>query len=262
MASATRAALAAARAQLSGVAVKDTAVGEGLLNAARLIGSSVQLRSVLADPGTDVQRKVDLLGRVLNGAPAAAVTLVEGAVASRWSAPNDLPLALEELGIRALANVKASDDVAGELLALAEAISSDAELELTLSSSIGDASAKRGIIERLLDGKAAKATIAIAGGLAEQLRGRRYTAVLQRAAEVVADERGADLARVVSATPLSKTQVKALEDALSAEQGRPVNVAVTLDPALIGGVRVHLGDHIIDGSVQARLRELKLQLAS
>lgn len=261
MASATRAAIEAARQQLAAETPAGIEVGAGLLQAARLIAGSTQLRGVLADPGVAIERKAALLDRVLAGIPAQARSLVDALVASRWSAPGDLPLALEELGIRAVAAAGAAE-LPAELLGFAAVIASDQELELALGSSIGDPAAKRALVERLLAGKASQGAAVIAAELAGQLGGRRIGALLQRAAAFAADQHGSELARVVSAAPLSTAQLAQLEQALSAEQGRPVTVAVSLDPALIGGVRVHLGDHIIDGSVQARLRELKLQLAS
>ena len=67
-------------------------------------------------------------------------------------------------------------------------------------------------------------------------------------------------ATVFSAFPLEETALKELAATLEKRFGRKLNLTVTLDPELIGGVRVVVGDEVLDTSVQARLEQMKAAL--
>lgn len=69
-------------------------------------------------------------------------------------------------------------------------------------------------------------------------------------------------AEVHSAFELSEAQVADLVQRLEAKTGRKVRAAVKLDPALIAGVKVVLGDKVIDGSARAQLAALETALKS
>jgi F-type H+-transporting ATPase subunit delta len=52
-----------------------------------------------------------------------------------------------------------------------------------------------------------------------------------------------------------------LENALTAQAGGPVRLNVVVDPDLVGGVKVEIGDEVVDGTVQSRIAELERLLA-
>ena len=60
-------------------------------------------------------------------------------------------------------------------------------------------------------------------------------------------------AKVTSAHPLSAEQLKALAANLKTRVGRDVQIATTVDPAILGGLVVQLGSQLIDGSIRTRL---------
>lgn len=69
-------------------------------------------------------------------------------------------------------------------------------------------------------------------------------------------------AQITSAFPMSEAQLADLLAALEKKFGRKLNAAVTVDPALIGGVRVIVGDEVLDTSVSARLQQMQTALAA
>jgi F-type H+-transporting ATPase subunit delta len=69
-------------------------------------------------------------------------------------------------------------------------------------------------------------------------------------------------ATATSAAPLAADEVRAMTARLEQLTGGHVELATSVDPSLLGGVVVRLGDRLIDGSVRGRLERLRTQLAS
>lgn len=67
-------------------------------------------------------------------------------------------------------------------------------------------------------------------------------------------------AEVVSAVPLTDAEHKALETRLRAAHGDELAIRFRIDPAILGGLVVRVGDRYIDGSVAARLGQLRQDL--
>ena len=258
MGSATRGALTIARGVLD--AEKATlATGEQLLSAARALASSAQLRSVIADPGVAAADKAGLIARVFAGSDTVAQKVLTSVAGLRWSSPDQLVDSVEELGIRALATT--ASGVEHEIFALDRAVSSDAELEFALGGTFGEPRAKAQLVERLLAKKAAPATIAIVSHLVQSPRERRVGELLSFAARTVADASGGLVATVTAAAPLTSAQQKRLVAQLTKRHGREPRLDVRIEPGVVGGLKVQVGDDVVDGTISTRLADLRLQLA-
>lgn len=262
MGSASRVALRTATQQLQAATGVSLATGEQLLAASRAIESSAQLRSVLADPAVDGVRKSELLAAIFGSLDGVAAQVLTGAVSSRWSTPAELVGGIEELGIRAIALAAGPDaGIEGELFAFGRAVASDNELELAVGSKLGEAPAKAALVDGLLAAKAQPSTAAIVRHLVQSPRGRRIGELLRTAADTVADVAGARIATVTSAVPLGAAHLATLEKTLGARYGQALRINLITDPTIVGGLRVQIGDDVIDGSVAARLADLRIRLA-
>lgn len=73
--------------------------------------------------------------------------------------------------------------------------------------------------------------------------------------------KGIEHARVITAIPLEEADKRQLAGVLSSISSKQVVLAAEVDPSIIGGMIVHLGDKVIDGSVRGRLGSLKKRLA-
>lgn len=260
MGSATTQALAASTAVLDKQRI-GAATARDLFAAARAVAGSPQLSGALADQNTAAEARTALVGAVFGKLSAGARNVVTAAVSQRWSSANDLVAALEELAIRAAAKAEKTADVAGELFGVSRLIASNPELELALGSTLGDPAAKAALVQRLLAGQVSETTILIVSELVRELRGRRVRALLNRVIRVIADQAGRTVATVTTARPLTDEQAERLTANLSRRYGGQIAINQIIDADVVGGIRVQIADDIIDGSISARLTDLRQRLA-
>lgn len=260
MGSASRTALESSKVVLSALPIRGERVGTELLAAARSVAGSPQLRSILADPGISAEDKGRAVGSVFAKLDPTAVSVLAAMSAERWSSPDDLVAGIEEIGVRALVtSAPAGVSIERELFVFETASRSNSELELALSSKLGSPDAKAALVEKLLDG-ASEQTRVLVTHLVRSPRGRRVGEALRNAAAIAADQADLGIAIVRTATALTAPQLRRLEKALGARYGRKLSINQVIDATLIGGVRISIGDDVIDGSVATRLSDLRLQL--
>ncbi|WP_294180330.1 F0F1 ATP synthase subunit delta [uncultured Schumannella sp.] len=262
MGSATRTALEAAKQDLAARKGVTLTSGEQLLSAGRAIESSAQLRAVLADPAVEASEKSALIASIFGALDATASSLLAALASSRWSNRAEFLDGVEEIGIRAIAHAAgAKVSVERELFEVERAVSSDAELELAIGSTLGDTTQKATLVDRLLGASVSPATAAIVRHLVQSPRGRRIGELLRSAADLVADANGRLVATVTSAAPLSAAHEKKLVQTLTARYHREPILNVVIDDRVLGGLRVQVGDEVVDGTIASRLADLRLQLA-
>ncbi len=80
-------------------------------------------------------------------------------------------------------------------------------------------------------------------------------------AERVEARAGVARARVTTAVELDLTARDALVSRLSNATGKTIRAAFAVDPDLLGGARIQVGDHLVDASLRARLHSLRQQMA-
>lgn len=260
MGSASRTALDAAIAALGSAKGVTRATGEQLLAASRAIDGSQQLRALLLDRSVPDAEKAALIGRIFGKLDPAASSLLEGMVSSRWSDPDQLVDGVEEIGIRAIAASTPGDTIESQLFEFARAVSADHDLELAVGSALSDPEQKAALVDRLLGKKADPGALAILRHLVQSPRGRRIGELISTAAETVAAASGGFVAIVTAAEPLGAAQTQKLRTALAGQYGREPRIDFRIDPSVIGGLRVQVGDEVIDGTIASRLADLRLQL--
>lgn len=252
--------LVEARSSLEGYPATSE-LASSLFAAALGLSGSKALRGALADSSFDQKALQALAASAFASSSTDAKKLIGLLVSLPWSAPEDLQAALEELGLRMLAQVAGESDLVGELLAIQALIHSDPELELAVGSKRASAEAKATLVGALVGGKVSPEAEAIARHLVSDSRGRRIGRMLSDAAEIVADQGGKGLAVVTVATSLSAAQQAHIEKLLEKKYQRPHYIAQRVDDSVVGGARIRVGDDVIDGSVATRLQDLRMKLA-
>ncbi len=86
---------------------------------------------------------------------------------------------------------------------------------------------------------------------------RSLPAMIESYGELARENRGESVARVMSAVPLTAEEQEALREKLEKRFGRRMILECQVDPALLGGVRVETEGRVMDGTLRARLQEIK-----
>ena len=154
--------------------------------------------------------------------------------------------------------------IAEWLTALDDAASllDDPDLARLLASPAIPVATRQELLGKVAAGRIAAAPMRLVGLLLDRGRIERLPEVAREFRRLNAIREGITQAAVTSAAPLTDAEVAALRDRLAASTGGKVEMTVMVDPALLGGIQVRLGDRLIDGSVRGRLDRLRTKLAS
>lgn len=264
------AALAALEAKLPGASLQ---LAKELFGILGTVDSSAGLRRALTDPSRSGDEKSALVKQLFGGSVSAdAVEIASGLASSRWASARDIGDALETLAatvVIAVAENKSAVSASGitglealenDLFTFSQAVDSNHEVQRALSEPQASPAAKIGLAEKLVPGASEEAKVLI-GQAVSQPRGLKVTRLVRRFAELAAKRQQRWIATVGVTRPLTETQIGRLQTALNALYGRDLKINVSVDPELIGGIRVQIGDEVVDASLAARLGQLHRQLA-
>ena len=127
-------------------------------------------------------------------------------------------------------------------------------LSLLLSDTSTPVEGRIGLLDNVLDGAGtAPATADLLRQTVELLRGERADEAVLELAELAVARRGEVVAHVTAAGELSDEQTRRLTEILSRIYGHPVAVQFNVDPELMGGLLITVGDEVIDGAISSRL---------
>ncbi len=239
------------------------ALGADLFGLAAVLRSQPALRRAATDVSTPVEARTGLVRNVFEGKVGApALDLLSDAAGRRWLSSRDLPDALEYVGVAATVRSAGKRDagrLADELFGIAQTVEEQAELRIALSDPVRSADDKSVLLHGLLGERVLPATLALVD---QALAGsyRSFHAAVTEYQKVAAAIYGEGVARVSVARALTAEQHARLHDALSRQYDRPIHLNVEVDPDVRGGLRIEIGDDVIDGSVATRLDQVRRKL--
>lgn len=267
---ASREALAAAREQFDALtdntSVDAAKLAEELAAVTGLLDRESSLRRALTDPAQSGEAKAALAGQILRSQVGGeTLDLVSGMVRSRWSRSRDLTDAVEELShaadLVAAQRTGTLDEVEDEIFRFGRIVSSNTGLRSALTDKVAGKPAKAELLASLLGGRANPVTERLVLRVVTNPRGRSLEAGLDALSKLAAARRNRMVAVVVTAVPLSDRQKQRLGDALAKLYGRQVHLNLDVDPAVLGGITVRIGDEVINGTIADRLDEAARRMA-
>jgi F-type H+-transporting ATPase subunit delta len=152
------------------------------------------------------------------------------------------------------------DAIATDVEAILSTVGSSRELELLLSSPVMDDRLKKQILASVFSSIQPLSQNFI-GLLIDRRRIGNLPDICSVFQELVRRKKNIALAQITTASPLSEAQLETLKQkvmALANAQG--VELEITVDPSLIGGVAIKVGSQIIDASIRGQLRRISSRL--
>ena len=226
-----------------------------------VLESSAALRRAVTDPGAPEQSRRQLVHGLLDGKVSkVAADMVADAAAMRWSGGRTFAAALDRQAVRAQL-IEADrnghlEEAEDELFRFARTVEANPDLRNALADRSVDLRGREELVEQLLAGKVNEATLALAKR-AVRARERTFAHTIEGYVTLAAALKNRVVATVRVAQPLTAEQRERLRETLSTQVGREVAVQEVIDPHVLGGVRVELGDEIVEGTVAGRLEQAR-----
>jgi len=152
------------------------------------------------------------------------------------------------------------DTVAGDLAALVRLLREEPRLGSVLITPQVTVAEKRQLLTALLGGRVHAVVLELLWLLLEKKRLPVVHQVIESYQGLLEAHRNIVRAEVTTAVPLPATQEQRLKTALERRTGKTVVIERKVDPRIVGGVMVRIGDQIIDRSVRHAFLELKANL--
>jgi F-type H+-transporting ATPase subunit delta len=214
----------------------------------------------LAEATGEIEAKKQLLHRLFGGqVGSTTLDLLDTAVSARWSKTADLVNAVEHvarLSLLAKADREhQAEEVAEQLFRFSRILDTEPHLTTLLGDYSESAAARVSLLRGVLDRASGinPTAAALLSQTVELLRGERADEAVQDLAELAVARRGEIVAQVSAPAELTDAQRRRVTEILTRIYHTPVSLQLTVDPELLGGLSVAVGDEVIDGTLASRL---------
>ena len=237
-------------------------IGNELFTITKVLDDSIQLERALTDPSRPVADKVAVLTELLgDNVHPMTMEIMTDLVSRHWSRARDIANAVEDFGVDAMMYYAdatgATLQVSVELSELHSALLNLPVVRAKLYDYQATSEARVKLFHEVFSGKTLnKVTMRLAEHATCNLRRRRYLETIQWLINKLSRHMGESMVIVTTATPLKPEQIKRLVEVYSAKVGRQVHINSVVDPTVLGGMRIQVGDEVTDNTVVAQLQNL------
>ncbi|MEQ6137930.1 F0F1 ATP synthase subunit delta [Bifidobacterium breve] len=237
-------------------------IGNELFTITSALDNNIQLERALTDPSRPTADKVAVFKEMVGDQVHPMTTeIMTDLVSRRWSRARDIANAVEDFGVDAMMYyADATDSTLQVSIELSRLHSSLLNLPVVRSKLYDDQAPSEVRVklfrELFGDKNLNKVTMRLAEHATCNLRRRRYLETIQWLIKKFSRHMGQSMVTVTTATPLKEEQIKRLIDVYSAKVGRQVHINSVVDPTVLGGMRIQVGDEVTDNTVVAQLQNL------
>lgn len=147
-----------------------------------------------------------------------------------------------------------------ELQSVVDALGQTPQMKAILDQPLLTEERKKAAIDTMFGKTFSKDTIGFLKLLVDKRRIDLLPEVNEEFSRLVRTQQNIEFATAISAVPLTPQETQALERTLEARTGKDIELKTEVDPALMGGVLVRIGDTVLDGSVRGNLERLREHL--
>lgn len=243
-------------------------IGNELFSVTNVLDRNIRLERALTDPSRPVEDKVALLNELVGDqAHEMTMKILTDLVGRRWSRVSDIANAVEDFGVDGMMYYADATDatlqVSIELAELHSALLNLPVVRSGLSSDRAPAEARIKLLYALVGNKDLnKVTMRLAEHAACNPRRRRYLSTIHWLINKFSRHVGESMVTVTTAAPLNPEQIDKLIAVYSKRLGRPVHINSNVDPTVIGGMRIEIGDEVTDNTVVAQLQQLQRRVTN
>lgn len=237
-------------------------IGNELFTITSALDNNIQLERTLTDPSRPTADKVAVFKEMVGDQVHPMTTeIMTDLVSRRWSRARDIANAVEDFGVDAMMYyADATDSTLQVSIELSRLHSSLLNLPVVRSKLYDDQAPSEVRVklfrELFGDKNLNKVTMRLAEHATCNLRRRRYLETIQWLIKKFSRHMGQSMITVTTAAPLKEEQIKRLIDVYSAKVGRQVHINSVVDPTVLGGMRIQVGDEVTDNTVVAQLQNL------
>lgn len=153
------------------------------------------------------------------------------------------------------------DRVKDDMMLVRDTVAASKDLALMLTSPIIKSEVKKKVIESIFSSSVTNLSMMFLHLLADKGRERMLEDIADAFINLYRYEKGIINAEVVSAVPMSAEWKTDLAAAF-AKTGKSIEFTESVDPSLLGGLRVKVGDQLIDATLRRKLNELKQEISN
>jgi F-type H+-transporting ATPase subunit delta len=147
-----------------------------------------------------------------------------------------------------------------DLRAVVQAIRDNGEFANLLSHPNVDTSVKVSMLKNVFEGKVSDAVLRTVTLLVERRRESLLPVLLLDYVRIVGEELGLAAAIVTTPAPLTQEEASSISEQFGKLTGKTIRVENVIDPSLLGGLTVRIGDRLYDGSLSGKLNRLQKTL--
>lgn len=236
-----------------------------------LVQGSSRIALALTDPARSLEDRVRLLQTLAENLSEVALTTVEGALSAAPSA-QELPTVIETLGESAVQRGAQAEDkaieIADEIFSLERFVRANQQVRSALSDRNREPKYRVRLLQELFGSSLSRpaTTLALRAVSAVSRDSKLEDSVsltgnLRHMRRDLAAAGDTVVATVQVATPLADAQAERLRDILSRRYQKNIHLQVSVEPSVLGGMKVRVGSQIFDGSLATIIQETKQKLA-
>lgn len=237
-------------------------IGNELFTLTSLLDGDIRVERALTDPSRPVADKVAMLNTLVGDQThPMTMEIMTDLVGRKWSRVSDIANAVEDFGVDAMMYYADATGqtlrVAVELAQLHSALLNLPVVRAKLYDGSVTSETRVKLFRELFDGKGLSTiTMRLAEHATCNLRNRRYLSTIQWLINKFSRHMGESMVTVTTATALTDEQIKKLIAIYTKKLGHAVHINSVVDPSVLGGMRVQIGDEVTDNTVVAQLEHL------